>query len=270
MPATLHGGGAIETFYPMEARGSLPAHMLGTGSALRELFGILQLLKSFVSVLAGKAVKLRTDSLAAERIQFAGSHMNQLYNNILTEIFEFCILHSIRLELWWVPRAKNTWADSLSKLRDNDDWKLRPEIFARISQWWGPFTIDRFASELNKQLPRFNSRWWCPGTEAVDAFTQHWGADFNWLNPPFSLIPRVLLHMRFCKAKGVLIVPKWESRPWWHLLFPAPGRPAHFVKKSHYFPKKTNLFCASFAGSVETRLPPKFVCIALLIDFSEK
>ena len=31
--------------------------------------------------------------------------------------------------------------------------------------------VDRFASFHNCQVPRFNSRCWNPGSEAVDAFT---------------------------------------------------------------------------------------------------
>jgi len=34
-------------------------------------------------------------------------------------------------------------------------------------------TIDRFASYYNTQLPRFNSRFWNPSSEGVDAFTSN-------------------------------------------------------------------------------------------------
>ena len=44
----------------------------------------------------------------------------------------------------------------------------------------GAPTINRFAHFHNKQAPRFNSRCWNPGTEAVDAFTVDWHDDNNW------------------------------------------------------------------------------------------
>ena len=54
---------------------------------------------------------------------------------------------------------------------DYADWQLNPIIFAELDSLWIPHTVDRFASHNNALLPRFNSRYWFPGTEAVDAFT---------------------------------------------------------------------------------------------------
>ena len=42
-----------------------------------------------------------------------------------------------------------------------------------------PHAMDRFANHENTQLPRFNSRFWCPGTEAVDAFSVSWAGENN-------------------------------------------------------------------------------------------
>lgn len=42
-------------------------------------------------------------------------------------------------------------------------------------------------------IERFNSKYWCPGTEAVDAFSQVWVSENNWLVPPPSYIPRVII-----------------------------------------------------------------------------
>ena len=45
----------------------------------------------------------------------------------------------------------------------------------------GVHSIDRFADNYNSHLPRFNSRFACPGAEAVDAFTVDWGGgENNW------------------------------------------------------------------------------------------
>ena len=53
----------------------------------------------------------------------------------------------------------------------------------------------------------------------VIAFTFNWSGHFNWLCPPISLIGEVIIiHMRLCKARGVLFVPKWESSYFWPLL----------------------------------------------------
>ena len=42
---------------------------------------------------------------------------------------------------------------------------------------------------LNAQLPRFNSRFAMPGSEAVDTFTVDWRGDNNWWSPLFIWSP---------------------------------------------------------------------------------
>eukprot|EP00731_Ephydatia_muelleri_P033380 Em0028g55a len=54
---------------------------------------------------------------------------------------------------------------------------------------------DQFADNYNAQLDRFNSCLACPGMEAVDTFTVHWGEENNWLcPPPPGLVVRVIRH----------------------------------------------------------------------------
>ena len=54
-------------------------------------------------------------------------------------------------------------------------------IFRDLDTQWGPHTVDRFASYYNTQFPQFNSQFWNPGSEAVDAFNSNWLGDNNWL-----------------------------------------------------------------------------------------
>ena len=102
---------------------------------------------------------------------------------------------------------------------DIDDWGTCPEFFEFMDYIWGPHTVDRFASYLNKKLMRFNSKFWSPGVEAVDAFSQNWKNEINWIVPPISMICKAIKHLIFCKAKGTLIVPKWPSSAFWTMIF---------------------------------------------------
>ena len=81
----------------------------------------------------------------------------------------------------------------------------------------GPFTVDRFANVKNKQIERFNSLFWNPGSEAVDCFTQDWSNENNWQSS-FLVIPTIK-HLIQCKAKGTLVVPKWPSAALWPFIF---------------------------------------------------
>ena len=124
------------------------------------------------------------------------------------------------LDAQWIPRDKNEIADSLSRLVDVDDWAVSMATFQWLDAIWGPHTVDRFATDYNTNLPRFNARFWVPGVEAVDAFAQPWLGENNWLVPPPCLVDRVLHKLEREKASGTLVVPLWRSAVFWPSVCP--------------------------------------------------
>ena len=115
-------------------------------------------------------------------------------------------------------------------------------MFFRHEELCGPHSVNRFACSYNAKLPRFNSRFLQPGAEAVDAFSQGWSSDNNWLVPPTTLIGRVLCHMRDCKALGTLIVPMWKSAQFWPLSCSDGVHLNSFVKDCLFLPNIPDLF----------------------------
>lgn len=143
---------------------------------------------SFASLLIDCKVKIFTDNQNVVRIVHCGSTLSHL-QTISVEIFNLCISHRISFQVQWIPREKNEVADYLSRIVDPDDWMLNPVLFQHIVSQWGVFDIDRMACHSNTQLPRFNSKFWSPGTEAVDCFTQNWGGQCNnYVCPPPYLV----------------------------------------------------------------------------------
>ena len=120
--------------------------------------------------------------------------------------FEVCFENEIKLEMEWVPRRGNELADYISCIRDFDDWMINPYLFRFLEQKWDPHTVDSFAGEHKSQTPSVHSRFWCPGSEAIDTFTVNWGCEVCWLQPcPLSC------HARASKAQGTLVLPLWKS-----------------------------------------------------------
>ena len=78
---------------------------------------------------------------------------------------------------------------------------INPSLFQYLDQIWGPHTVDCFANEHNSQTSRFHSRFWCPGSEAIDTFTVNWGSDVCSLVPPLYLISHALPLLRHAKPK---------------------------------------------------------------------
>ena len=157
--------------------------------------------------LRNERVRWFTDSQNVARILTVGSKKPSLQTEVLA-IFATALANQVRIEPEWIPRDCNQKADYISRIVDYDDWSIDPAIFQQLDARWGHHTVDRFASYYNTQLPRFNSRFWNPGSEGVDAFTCDWRDENNWMCPPVCLIPRTIRHASKCSASATLLVPQ--------------------------------------------------------------
>lgn len=209
-----------------EAQSSTWQELAGAEQALVSL---AKLLTAQADQVAGRRCILRLDNQAAVRILSTGSRQPLLQDRAIA-VYSIGRRLGIALEAEWIPREENEKADYLSKVVDQDDGQLSPEWFAEQDQVWGPHTVDCFASDQNRQMDRYCSRFWNPGCLAVDAFTWDWTGETVWLVPPVHLIPKVIRMLWECECKGTLVIPGWSSAVWWPLVFPN-GNWAWWVKE---------------------------------------
>ena len=236
-------------------------------STWRELVAVKRVLLSVVDKLNNSRIRWFTDNQNVARILMVGSGKGQLQAEAL-KIFALSMSRAIHIEPEWIPREQNEIADYISRIVDYDDWFINPAVFAWVNEFWGPHTVDRFANNYNTQLPRFNSRFLCPRGEAVDAFTVDWSGENNWWCPPPVLIPRVVRHAELCKASGTLVVPCWESAPYWPLLCPSGEGFASFVVDYLPLPMEVNTFCPGRSGAVLFNgKAPNSAVFALRVEF---
>jgi len=160
-------------------------------------------------------------------------------------VFSIATRNLIRIEPEWVPCTENQQADYLSRIQDGDDWMVRPEVFSYIDALWGPHEVDRFANNFNAQLARFNSRFWCPGT---DTFTCNWGQDLSWVCPSTYLILRSIRHAAETSAVGTLVVPSCPSA--WPMIFPGRNDTPDFVREIIVLPKHSQVLLPGRQGSI--------------------
>ena len=160
-------------------------------STWRELLAIDYALKCFVPLLENTSIHLKTDNFATLVITRKGSNKTSL-QKFAENINKICVENSIKFEISWIPHNNNAAADAISKLTDYDDWQTTLEFFQKISETWEKFTIDRFANNENTKTEKFDSKYWCPGTSDVNAFTVSWSGKNNYLVPPIYLSPRVI------------------------------------------------------------------------------
>jgi hypothetical protein len=252
------------------ARGFLTLAERALSSGARELIAIRNSLLSFSpESLRGRRVHLVTDSQNAVAVTDHGStkpHMQAL----ALEIFWLCRSLDVQLHVTWIPRELNTVADFFSKLPDGNDWQLNPLWFRVLDAKWGPHAVDRFATHLNKLCARFNSLYFCPGCEGVNAFAQDWRNTNNWCNPPFHLLGRVWHLLAAQRAVATLIVPVWPAAVWWPLFNPSPGRFAQAVVGAFALPhKQPDLFRPGQLTANASHVgPPHWRVWAVRVDFS--
>ena len=140
--------------------------------------------------------------------------------NELRKFWYILDTHNISIRPQYIQSAANIWADRLSREMDDSDWRLSPNLF-RYFQRKYLHTIDRFASGTNTHLPRYNSRWLDPGTEAVDCLRLSdatWRKENNWCHPPLELIDDLVLKLQRSGAMATVVVPMWPNKSWFQLL----------------------------------------------------
>ena len=202
----------------------------------KELWGLYLSLVSQREVLSGKRVCVQVDAMTTVHYltEWKGGS-SRLLSNMVKRIWALCIRFDI-----WITQVVHIAGEQMvaagvdAKSRPSrfarghechrDDWRLIPQWFMWLQEQVGAaFTIDRMATRSSALCWRFNSvdevdpdRTQLPGAFAndwrVDEYGQH---ELNYCFPPFSLLPRVLAHIRECAAVAVVVVPWWPSQVWW-------------------------------------------------------
>ena len=236
-------------------------------STWRELAAVYLALTTYVDQVKNNNVTLYTDNQNVVSIIECGSKVREL-QDLALDIFVLCNTNQVCLCPLWLPRDQNTVADDISKTIDYDDYSVQDDVFFYLDRLWGPHTIDRFACFYNAKVDRFNSRFFQPGTEAVDAFLQNWSFDNNWLVPPISRIGMVISHMKSRSARGSLVVPLWRSAYFWTLLCSDGVHWNNFVHDWVVLPPFSEVFIQGRAkNKFFSSSPNNSPVVALYIDF---
>ena len=188
-------------------------------STWRELEGIRLALVSLQNQLAHKRIDWFGDSQAARDAWYNWGSSVPKITQIVRKIHRWSTQNdTIINKAVWVPREENDEADALSKWKDHTEWKVQDWVFQKASRVFSPPQVDRFAMPKNAKTPRFNTLFDALGSEAIDAFTQDWTNQLNWVACPFSLIPQVLQLLRQQKAQAIMVVPHWPAQKWWPIM----------------------------------------------------
>jgi hypothetical protein len=235
-------------------------------STWRETEAVKRVVKSHGDTLKNSYVKVYSDNKNVKSVLLNGSR-NSYIHDIAVGLNKFCEEKNIVLCPEWIPRENNTISDYLSRCYDSDDWQIRPDVFAQLDQEWGPHSVDRFASHLNNYCARFNSRWWVPGTEAINALEQDWSRDVNWLVPPPRLALACVNKLVAERATCTLVVPKWKSASFWPCIVQTKDTFKSFIKDFRFLKRDCIVSSGKGNNGCFGNRPLKFDMIAFRCSF---
>lgn len=202
------------------AQGLWDHHMSNSASNLRELMAVFMALKSFLHLLRKKNVQIISDNVSAVAyINFQGGPSRQL-TEVARDIWGLSVQHGFHIQARYSPgiSAEILLPDQLSRYMSKYEWQLHPRVFRYLDFVHGPHSIDRFASMVSTQCQRYNSMYFDPFTEGVDALSQDWTMENNFVNCPLTLLNRVLDLVRDQRATATVIAPMWNAQMWCHRL----------------------------------------------------
>lgn len=148
-----------------------------------------------------------------------GGIQSENCNNMAQQIWLWCIEGELWLSACHIPGSINVVADSESRVfHTSTEWSLHPDVFDHINEMWGPFEIDLFASRLNFKILTYVSWKPDPNAKYVNALFMQWKEHYFYAFPPFSLIATCLQKIEQDQATGVILVPFWQTQPWFTIL----------------------------------------------------
>ena len=182
-----------------------------------ELLAIWMSLRAIRSTICNKNIVVMSDSTTAvSYINNMGGLKSLCCDKIARDIWSLCISINTWITCSYIPGVENA-ADEASRVfQDRHEWGIDECTFDKLCRLWGHPNIDLFASRLNAKLKIFCS--WRPDPEAsyIDAFTLNWNEfDYNYVFPPFSLLPRILQKIEAERAEALVVAPLWPTQLWW-------------------------------------------------------
>ena len=157
-------GGVLNSKVP--ATGFWKAHQRQEHITALELRAVRLSVLSFIKELKGRRVLHFCDNMAVVHILTNITARTPSMMAELRKLFWILDVNDIHLRTRHIRSAANVWADRLSRRFDCGDWRLSREEFSYLDRRYGPHSVDRFATNLNTQLPVFNSSMHCPDVSA--------------------------------------------------------------------------------------------------------
>ena len=115
------------------------------------------------------------------------------------------ICHNLWFVVKHLPEIINQHSDWLSRIIPRYEWPLHPIPFQPLGKYWGPHSVDHFASNQNIQLPTYNSY------NVPSRPIEQWHGR---INPLFHMLSTVMNIIQIRMALPTVIALWWPYQPW--------------------------------------------------------
>jgi hypothetical protein len=144
-------------------------------------------------------------------------------NRALKELFHLTLNRNLIIDASWLRSEDNVVPDAISRQSVWGEGRLRKDIFCRLSELVGGFSLDAMASATSAHCPRFISRYLTPGCAGADVFAHRLSQESAvYAFPPPAVCGAFLAFMKEERAFGVVVVENRPNEPWWPLLRTTP------------------------------------------------
>ena len=184
---------------------------------LLELLAITYAVKSYLKQESNQTVLIQTDNKTAMTyINKMGGTVSSLCNQIVLDLWDWCLKRDISMKAEFIPGKENVIADWESRHhQDSSSWGLDPFIFQTLMNKTLACNVDLFANRLNTKLDRFYSWLPDPEAEAHNALLHPWVGIRGYAFPPFCLISQCLMKIQKERSTILLVTPAWPAQPWY-------------------------------------------------------
>ncbi len=93
-----------------------------------------------------------------------------IINELVRELFWFCLRHHITTSVEWVPREENAFADDISKMLIPEDSMLSRRFFGLLDDRWGPLVVELFLFGAKNYCAKLYALHWYKGAAGINAF----------------------------------------------------------------------------------------------------
>ena len=222
--------GQQRRFQVQDLRGGLWLEVCDTASTEFELRNIAQEVSQRRQEWRGCRVHVCTDNVGAAFIAGKGSQRNARMHAAALHLWAACLQCDVALSTQYLcgDGIIQSGADGLSRGADVYDCCLRPDAFAQLWAWRGPFGVDCCAApgavqrdpRTRRSLPYVSPY---GGAQAVGTDVLTFCGDGRlYAFPPPLLIAQLLDHVLRSRLRMVVVVPHWPTQVWWPVVATCP------------------------------------------------